>query len=286
MTVTDYLALTGREPSARIAYGPGPSQYAELFQPAGQGPFPVVVLAHGGCWTKAFQGIVQMRDMAGALAALGVAVWNVDYRCVDEPGGGYPGTYHDINAALAALAANAERFRLDTRRIVAVGHSAGGHLAQWIAGRDRLPATSPLRIADPLPIRQIISLGGLNDLRRQAVQIRTGCGIDVARLTGDASAERPDPFADTSPAELVPNGTHTVLINGERDAIAPPALAAAFAERARAAGDTVETIILADAGHYDLVATGSPAWTSVLPILLRAVAATWKWTETISDNIS
>jgi acetyl esterase/lipase len=271
LTLADYMALSGPPPSAHIAYGPAPSQYVELFEPEGQGPFPVVVLLHGGCWSKELEGIVQMRDMAGALAARGVAVWSVEYRRADEPGGGYPGTYQDINAALAALRANAGRRRLDTRRIVAMGHSAGGHLAQWIAGRPRLPAASPLKVADPLPIGEIISLGGLNDLRRQADQIRTACDIDVARLTGPASPGRPDPFADTSPAELTPNGSHTVLINGELDTVSPPALAAAYAERARKTGDRIETVVLPGASHFDEVATRSPAWNIILPLILKAL---------------
>jgi acetyl esterase/lipase len=271
MTLADYMALNGPAPSAHIAYGSAPSQYVELFEPAGQGPFPVVVLVHGGCWSKDLEGIVQMRDMAGALAARGVAVWNVEYRRADEAGGGYPGTYQDINAALAALQANAGRYRLDTRRIVAMGHSAGGHLVQWIAGRSRLPATSPLKVANPLPIREIISLGGLADLRGQAEQIRTACDIDVARLTGAPSAARPDPFADTSAAELIPNGSHAVLINGELDAISPPAVASAYAQLARKAGDQARTIVLPNASHFDEVATGSPAWKIVLPVVLKAL---------------
>jgi len=272
MTLADYMALGGPAPSVHVAYGPAPSQFAELFEPAGQGPFPVVVLVHGGCWTKALEGVVQMRDMAGALAAQGVAVWNVEYRRADEAGGGYPGTYQDINAALAALQANAAKYRLDTRRIVAVGHSAGGHLVQWIGGRPRLPATSPLKVAGALPIREIVSLGGLADLRGQANQIRKACDIDVARLTGEASPDRPDPFADTSPAELVPNGSHTVLINGAVDTISPPALASAYADLARRAGDQAETVVLPDASHFDEVATASPAWKITLPIILKALA--------------
>jgi acetyl esterase/lipase len=123
-----------------------------------------------------------------------------------------------------------------------------------------------------LPIREIVSLGGLADLRRDAAHIRTICDVEVSQLTGVASPSRPDPFSDTSAAELLPNGSHTVMINGELDRQAPPALARAYAERARKAGDRIETIALPGAGHFDEVSTASPAWRILLPIILAPLA--------------
>lgn len=271
MTLDDYLALDGPAPTARIAYGPAPSQYAELFVPAGAGPFPVAVLVHGGCWSARLGGIVQMRAMAGALVKGGIAVWSVEYRRVDEEGGGYPGMYEDAEHALTALVAEAPARHLDLGRIVGIGHSAGGHLVQWLAGRARLPATSPLREAGGLAIQEIIGLGSLGDLRAQAERIKDVCRVDVAQLAGAADAARPDPFADTSAAALVGNGSHTTLIHGAVDDIAPPEVATAYATIARAAGDAVDTIVLPDASHFDEVAPASPAWTIVLPVIRRAL---------------
>ncbi len=271
MTVQDYLALSGPAPTATIAYGSAPSQFAELFRPDGPGPFPVVVLVHGGCWTIEFGGITQMRNVAGALAARGIAVWNVEYRRSDEAGGGYPGTYQDIHAALASLAAQAPRYQLDTSRIVAMGHSAGGQLVQWIAGRSRIPASSPLFQANVLPVRQIISLGGLADLRREKELIKSSCGRDMAQLAGLPSASRPDVYADTNAADLMPNGSRTVLITGERDTISPPRAAHDYAARARAAGDQAEVLILPGASHYDEIAASSPAWPLILPVIEQAL---------------
>ena len=268
MTLDDYLALRGPGPSASFAYGSAPSQYAELFRPQGAGPFPVALLVHGGCWSVRFGGIEQMRHLAGVLAAGGVAVWNVEYRRADEDGGGYPGTYLDLHAALALLAAEAPRQQLDTGRIVAIGHSAGGQLVQWIAGRARIAATSPLFLAAPLPVREIVSLGGLADLRGEQALIAASCGRTTAQLAGLPSASRPDVFADTNPAELLPNGSRTVLITGEHDTIAPPRAAHAYAARARAAGDQAEVHIVPGASHYDEVSTGSAVW----PVLRAAIA--------------
>ncbi|MEJ7805497.1 MAG: alpha/beta hydrolase [Telluria sp.] len=271
MTLQDYLALSGPAPTVKIAYGSAPSQFAELFRPEGDGPFPVVVLVHGGCWTIAYGGIRQMHNVAGALAARGIAVWNVEYRRVDEEGGGYPGTYLDMNAALEQLASVAPRYQLDTTRILAMGHSAGGQLVQWIAGRGKIAATSPLFQARPLPVRDIISLGGLADLRHEKELIKSSCERDMVQLTGMPSATRPDVYADTNAADLLPNGSRTVLITGALDTISPPRAAYAYAARAQAAGDSARVLILPNASHYDEIAASSPAWKIILPVIEKAL---------------
>jgi acetyl esterase/lipase len=274
MTLDDYLALTGPAPTAHLAYGPAPSQYAELFLPQGSGPFPVAVLVHGGCWTSKFGGITQLRNMAGALAARGIAVWNVEYRRSDEAGGGYPGTYQDMHAALELLTKQAPARKLDLKRMVAVGHSAGGQLVQWMAGRAKIPASSPLYRANPLPVPNVISLGGLADLRNEAALIKSSCGRDTVELAGTPSRERPDVFVDTNAAELAPNGSRTWLVTGELDTISPPRVAHDYAARVRKLGDAAEVVILPGASHYDEVAATSPAWPQVLGVIERALGLT------------
>jgi acetyl esterase/lipase len=272
MKLADYMALNGPAPTSRVAYGSAPSQYAELFLPQGAGPFPVAVLVHGGCWTEQFGGIAQLRNMAGALVKRGIAVWNVEYRRVDEAGGGYPGMYEDMHAALDALAAQGKTRRLDLERVVAVGHSAGGQLVQWIAGRARIPATSVLHRTAMLPVRAVVSLGGLADLRRERALIKSSCGRDTPELAGLPSATRPDVYVDTNAAELVPNGSHTILVTGELDTISPPRVAHDYAARARALGDSAEVVILPGASHYDEVAASSPSWPLVAAAIERALA--------------
>jgi acetyl esterase/lipase len=271
LTLEQYMALSGPEPNERLAYGRAPSQYVELFTPPGAGPFPVVLLLHGGCWIQEFGGIVQMRNLAGALRRHGIAVWNVEYRRLDEDGGGYPGTYQDAAAALNLLLAQAPTHRLDSQRLVVMGHSAGGHLAQWLAGRGRLPQNSVLFEPHAFAIRNVIALGSIGDLRHRTGTLRDTCGIDIAKLTGRPSAVRTDVYADTSPAELMPNGSHTVLINGALDHVSPPQTALDYAARARQAGDSIETIVLPHASHFDEVSASSPAWAAIFPVIQRAV---------------
>ena len=269
VSLAEYMALGGPAPTARIAYGKEPSQFVEVFTPAGDGPYPVVVLVHGGCWWKKYGGIEQFRGVAGALVADHIAVWSIEYRRIDEHGGGYPGTYLDVAAALDLLSLHAASYHLDLTHIVAVGHSAGGLMVQWLAGRARIPPSSPLYPAHPLPIKHVVGLSSINDLRAWTDL----CGFPVSRLTGTRPAGRPDVFADTSPAELLPNGTQTVLVNGELEHQVPPEVATRFAAKARAAGDRVETVVLAGAGHFDAVTPTSSHWPEILRLIEAALRA-------------
>jgi acetyl esterase/lipase len=120
-------------------------------------------------------------------------------------------------------------------------------------------------------VRAIVSLGGLADLRGEAALIQKSCGRDTLQLAGSPSAARPDVFADTNAAELLPNGSRTWLVTGELDTISPPRVAHDYAAKARAAGDAAEVVILPAASHYDEVAASSPAWPRVLQVIERAL---------------
>jgi len=149
----------------RIAYGAAPEQYGELWLPEGHGPFPLVVLLHGGCWINTLPDLSLVRPLADALRARGIAVWNVEYRRIGDTGGGYPGTFLDTAAGADHVRDLAVRFPLYLSRAAAVGHSAGGHLALWLGARPRIAGTSPLAARDPVRFRRLFSLGGLGDLK-------------------------------------------------------------------------------------------------------------------------
>jgi acetyl esterase/lipase len=264
MTWPDLLRRPRPQPNATIHYGADPLQVADLWVPAGRGPHPVALMVHGGCWQTEIADRTIMNWIAEDLRRRGIAVWNIDYRGVDRPGGGYPGTFQDVAAAADALPAQAARYRLDLSRLVAVGHSAGGHLALWLAGRPRLPAGSPLHGAHPLAIHEAISLGGLPDLE-EAARSENGCGNEViGRLTGGH-------FADTSVPRLAPLGVRQVLINGRQDRIIPLAYAESYAAPMRAAGDDVRVRLLDRTGHVELVAPESAAWAAAVEEIERAL---------------
>lgn len=258
LTWPDLAARPRPDPDATIAYGEDGMQKVDLWLPPGTGPHPVVLMVHGGCWQTSIADRRLMDWAAADLRDQGIAVWNIDYRGVDRTGGGYPGTFADVAAAADRLRTDAAKYRLDTRRVVAVGHSAGGHLALWLAGRRRLPATSVLRTPDPIAIAHVISLGGLPDLAATERRPDNGCGTEIiGRLVG---RDRVDRFADTSVPRLLPLGVSQELINGREDRIIPYDLATGYVAQARAAGDTVDLHRVADTGHVELIAPGSAAW--------------------------
>jgi len=260
----DWPDLIGRpapHATERVAYGGGENQFAELWLPDGPGPHPVVVMIHGGFWRAGVAKLSIMNWAAEDLRRRGIAVWNLEYRGVDQAGGGWPGTFEDVAAGADALRAVAAAHRLSLAKVVAVGHSAGGHLAMWLAARPRLPPSSPLASTHPLPIAAVVSLGGLPDLAADRAATGAACGAAVIdALAGAPTPERPDPYADTSPAERLPIGARQEIVNGADDPLAPPWLGRAWAEKARAAGDRVRLTVIPATGHVELIAPGSAAW--------------------------
>lgn len=254
MVWPDLLERTRPEPQQTIEYGAAQMQRVDLWLPEGKGPHPTVLMVHGGCWQTEIADRRIMNWIAADLRGRGIAVWNIDYRGVDREGGGYPGTFLDAAAAADALRLHAPAHNLDISKLVAVGHSAGGHLALWLAGRPRLPQDSPLRATNPLPIDAVVSLGGLPDLEEAARPPGSGCGTEVIdQLTSGH-------FADTSVPRLGPLGVRQVLVNGRQDRIIPVAYAEGYAAPMRAAGDTVDVRLVDATGHVELIAPESAAW--------------------------
>ena len=270
LTYQDLLRRPTPAPSAHIPYGPERLQFVELWLPKGPGPFPVAIMLHGGCWRADLPGLELMNLAAADLARRGVAVWNIEYRRVGEAGGGYPGTYADVAKAVDLLPTEASKYGLKLDRIVAIGHSAGGHLALWAAARRRLPATSPLKTGNPLKIDAVVTLGGFSDLKRQHDAIASPCGRGVVEaMTGQPGPGRPDVFADTSPAALLPIGARQILVHGAWDPISPPTIDLAYAGQASRLGDRIERRIKPQAGHFELIAPPEPAWTSTAELVVR-----------------
>jgi acetyl esterase/lipase len=212
-------------------YGPDPSQFCELFRPAGE-PAGVAIVLHGGFW-RARYDLTLMHPLCADLAVRGWAAWNVEYRRLGD-GGGVPATLDDVVAAVEALP-------LAAPRRVSLGHSAGGHLAAYLATR--------------VPLDGVVSQAGVLDLALGA-ELGLSDGV-VGEFLGGA------PLADASPIERLPLRARTLLTHGGRDDIVPPVISERFAEAARAAGDEVALVLEPDEDHYGHLDPANALWRAV-----------------------
>ncbi len=246
----------------RVAYGNSALQFGELRLLKGEGPHPVAIVIHGGCWLSAFADLQLMAPLADALTRSGIATWNIEFRSVDNAGGGWPGTFLDVANAVDHIRTLATKYPLDLQGVVILGHSAGGHLALWAAGRHRLQQKSPLFVKNPLPVRGVVSLAGISNLRTYP-QESPGCGKSVPRLIGGSPSEMPERYRDASPIEMLPLGVRQALIVGAHDTIVRPQHVRAYATEAQQRGDEVQLVVLDDAAHFEVIAPNSVAWHAI-----------------------
>jgi acetyl esterase/lipase len=269
-------------PNLKVAYGTHADQYAELWLPTTDKKVPVVILIHGGCWRADLPGPELVAFLADDLRNNGVAVLSITYRRIGsintstKPSAQsetasfspYPGTFNDVAAATEKLRELAEPHRLDLTRIVATGHSAGGHLAMWLAARHRLPADSILYHAKPLPIQTAIGIAAMPDLAYAKAASAHACGADTVDLLVN-SKERKDAYRDTSITPLLPLGVKQILISGVYDAIVAPAQALRHRERAKDKQETVTLLTLDNAGHFELIAPWTPPGRQVVETIIQ-----------------
>lgn len=258
-------SLPGAHADHRLTYGPDAAQFGDLYLPPGRGPHPVVVLLHGGCW-RAQYDLAILEPLAGALRNEGLAVWSLEYRRLGN-GGGWPQTFRDVAHGADFLRTLAPKFALDLSRVVTVGHSAGGHLALWLAARHRVPETSELHVADGLRVHGVVSLAGLADLVR-GVELNL-CRAACHELVGGMPVDMPERYAHASPRALLPLGVPHRHVVGDHDQIVPPSYVQAFVEAAVASGDDARIEVLPQAAHFEGIVPAGTAW----PVVRRAVRA-------------
>ncbi len=239
-------------------YGTAESQVGDLYLPA-LGMAPVVCLLHGGFWRMPY-GREEMSAIATDLAARGYAVWNIEYRRIGSPGGGWPGTLEDIAAAidhLAALAAG--EADLDLRRVAVAGHSAGGHLALCASARREATGGrfSPRKV---FPVA-VAGLAPALDLHAMFA-LHSGNGA-VSALLGGSPSEHPSRYAQASPMGLVPLGLRQLIVHGTKDDALPVALTRDYVHASRLAGDSVDYVELPGMGHMEYLDPASQAHTAL-----------------------
>lgn len=196
----------------------------------------------------------ELADVAKDIAARGYAVWNIEYRRLGAPGGGWPGTLSDVASAVDHLATLAdEGLDLDLDHVMVVGHSAGGHLALWVSARSK---GAHFRTSRVMPIAAA-GLAAVSDLAR-TYEISAGNGA-VNEFLGGGPHHVPERYAAASPIELLPLGIKQLIIHGFRDETLPIDLSRFYASTAQASGDSVDFVELPDAGHMDYLDPNSEA---------------------------
>ena len=282
---THVLMRSARQPDLTLRYGDHADHVADVHLPSpavlgdaniGARKF-FTLFIHGGFWKPEYDR-AHTAPLAEALAAAGFVVGVPEYRRSAQVGGGWPGTFDDIAAAvdkLPSLVAEATNGLVDPSAVVLAGHSAGGHLALWAASRHQLPTGSPWRTEGPARFG-VVALAAVSDLAA-CYRLNLGRGAAGAFM-GGGPKRRPDRYAVADPSVLLPVGQRVRLIHGALDDVVPPQMSAEYAERARTAGDAdVECLLLPDAGHFELIDPLSAAWPavedafrSVQPPVLRA----------------
>lgn len=248
-------------PPQRYTYGEDPSQFADLYLPDGKPRAGVVVIIHGGFWRSRYTselGVPLARD----LTARGFACWNVEYRRVGN-GGGWPKTFEDVAAGIDLLAVVAMEHSLDLSTTTALGHSAGGHLAVWAAGRGSLPASAPGGGSVAVPLTGVVSQSGVLDLgRARADRLGNGAVEDFLGTPREANDRLVDPMA------ALPLPVPVLALHGAEDTTVPLSQSERYVDAARVAGATAELVII-PGDHYAMITPGTPAWQHVVEAVER-----------------
>lgn len=265
MTPDELIALPYNKADQRFSYGEHSGQYAELRVPRGKGPFPVVILIHGGCFRADFPGLNGIAPMADMLRKAGFASWNVEYRRIGDTGGGWPGTYQDVAAAIDKLRDVSAGNRLDLSRVILLGHSAGAHLAHWAAFRSKLVENSDLYRPNPLPVRGVINLAGRVDMTDGITAYDAACfDTVVEKMLGGTPQTHALRYREVSPEANLPLGVSQTLISGQFEEFVPLAKSGAFVAKAGAAGDDARLIVIPGIGHFETASPFSAAWPEIL----------------------
>jgi acetyl esterase/lipase len=250
----DILTLPPPKADARVAYGSDENQFIDLRLPQGKAPHALAIFIHGGFW-RARYDLAYGGHLCAALTVQEIATANVEYRRVGNPGGGWPGSFADVRGAFQFLLQNAGRYGFDLKRVVTLGHSAGGQLGLCLAAYENLTAVIPL--AGVVDLQQAYALHLSNDA--------------VVEFLGGTPGQVKDHYREADPMKL-PIKAKQWLVHGSADDIVPPSFSRDYVRAKRKENERVELVEIAGAGHFDLVDPRSAAWKEVERAVKSALA--------------
>jgi acetyl esterase/lipase len=258
VSFSEIQALEYSTPNEVIPYGAGEYQFAEYWHPGTSEP-ALVILIHGGCWSNEY-GLDHIRALASKLKGSGYAVWSTEYRRVGDAGGGWPGTFEDIADSLNYTN---KLSNINQHAKFVMGHSAGGHLALWVAAAGHLPLESPLGKRMKTQIQGAIGLAPIADLAAYSLGDNS-CEVVTEKLMGGSAIDLAERYALGSPSALLPS-IDSILIHGEGDTI----VNISQSQRYAASSSRASIIPLKGLGHFDMINPEGPVFDRIIEALVR-----------------
>ena len=252
MSEQDILTLPAPPADFRLSYGGDPQQFGELRIPKSGRSHPLVVNLHGGYWRSRYT-LAHSGHVCAALTAKGAASWNLEYRRVGNPGGGWPGSFEDVRNGFRFITQAREQYDLDLARIVVMGHSAGGQLALCLAAHE--PS-----------LRRVVSLSGVVELA-EAFELHLGDDA-VVEFLGGTPKQVPDHYEEADPLRLQLKATQW-LVHGATDDVVPASLSRDYTQTKKGRGEDVHYLEIGSANHFDLIDPRSSAWPRVEATILH-----------------
>ncbi|MCU1286222.1 MAG: esterase [Acidobacteriales bacterium] len=243
----DVLTRTPPAYDARLKYGSDPNQFGDLRLPTVKGKHPLLLMIHGGFW-RAKYDLAHTGHLCAALTKAGIATFNLEYRRVGNPGGGWPGTFEDIISGYRYIQQDAAKHGIDPARTAVMGHSAGGQLALCLAGREQ-------------QLKGAVSLAGVVDVKH-AYDLHLSNDAAV-EFMGGTPQQVPEHFHEASPMEISIAKVQQVLAHGAKDDIVPPDFSRDYVKAKKKKGEYVTLIEFADAGHFELIDPESAVWPQI-----------------------
>lgn len=245
----------------RINYGPHIFQFGDLRLPSTEGPHPVVVIVHGGCWTARY-GLHLMDAMAERLAELGLASWNIEFRRVGQKDSAWPDTFDDVALALRYVDNLSDKYDLNTDRVILVGHSSGGHLVLWLAIQ-----VASSKLGSELTIRGVVALAPVADITAVATTEGYACRESLDGLMGGTYADYPQRYRAASPASMDNIDIPLIVVSGDQDDIIPSQHVQNFADAVKKTGNTVRHIVVSPSGHFEMITPAATVWAEIETVI-------------------
>ncbi|MEX2093454.1 MAG: alpha/beta hydrolase [Pirellulales bacterium] len=221
---------------------------ADLYVPHGDGPFPAMIVVHGGAWASGTKA--QLAGIAKGLAKLGFTTAAISYRLAPQQT--FPAQIYDCQAAVRWLRTNAEKYKVDPDRIGGYGYSAGGHLVALLGALDDDDEVHETGLAADAPsarLQVVVAGGAPCDFR-----VLPADSQRLAYWIGGTPAEKPDAYKQASPTNFVTSDDPPMyFFHGGADNLVPPRSPLRMVERLKEVGVPVEFYEVPGAGHMGAV---------------------------------